>query len=58
MNQYRNFVGDPFLECCGYNAVDDPAPETKKKAIAGIAMTALMIIGVIAVAGWAYKKIK
>ena len=57
---YRNFVGDPFLECCGRNAVEAPieAKERKTRAFVGLGMTALMFVGLIALASFAYKKVK
>jgi hypothetical protein len=60
MNQHRNFVGDPYLECCGYNhAIEEDLMEaSRKKNIVGLAFTALMVIGIAVAVGWAYKKVK
>ena len=60
MKEYRNFVGDPYLECCGgyYGTILPlPTPEPRKKAIVGVGMTALMIVGLIAAVAFAYKKL-
>lgn len=59
--QYRNFIGDPFLEACGgySNSIEEEIiAESRKKNLVGMAFTALMVIGIVVAAGWAYKKIK
>ena len=60
MKQYRNFVGDPYLECCGYNHAVEPVEESKQKkskTLVAMGVTALMVLGIITVASYAYKKI-
>ena len=60
MDQYNNFVGDPYLQCCGYNhAIEEDLMEaSRKKNLVGLAFTGLMVVGIIAAIGWAYKKAK
>ena len=60
MKQYRNFVGDPYLECCGFKNLADPELESKQKkskTLVAMGVTALMVLGIITVASYAYKKI-